>query len=959
MSSKTLVPTQAADLSGDWENESGAVGYPGDGDGAYNTGGGFLALKATVGGEAIPNSDAVIGFEVEFEARTNGPVLVLDSFTDTAGTLLRNHDGEVNADWRKPTTGAVPSDLAINAAGRVYYTFLSSGSPSNNGGEHFLNQYTPPSADYAVEAVIRSASLRGDYCEIYARATTPYTFYILQYRQSDGRWALGYLDSPSRTSPSQINILASYIDPIPDGSAKTARLEARGNLISAYIDGAIRMSANSSAITGAGYPGLRLDGAAEGGVTVVAAYDLGTPTTVTRFRRRIGYAATNAWGYVVEGSNDGVSWFDAFTGFLSVGSFHVGFTWDAEEDSTDVTATPYRYWRTVVTGEFSADAAEARIGDFRLYTASGLVSPGGSVETRGGYAFGYAPPAWSTLASSSAFTDNSPGDNSTSVGGGFSGGTLADSGLQFDSYKVDELLPNTLSVYLSSNGSTPNGDGKTLLLTGDSTYRIEGSPVDLWGGSWAVADVKNPNFSILFERGEAGAVAWIDAAQAIIYHTSGDNAMPTPREVVRQQTLIGLESSLGGGATADVRLRHMRIQPQPATEYLTNRPGGEKLQNHHALLKEHAVGPIDGIPTYDEMGWPLAGVIAKPATSVLSAGAAFRHVFVWNNRARDDIATFECQYGDVFSRAHSVVGMIIQSFGLGIRQDGVDVTGSILAKKIEDGIAMSSGAATVQTLTQSGLGTFTLRFNGYETAALTAGGTLTASDIQTALRNLAPINSSTQLTVTGVDGGPFTITFGNNANGPFKGFPQPILEYRVLTGAPTVAVSMTTVGGHVEYPGELLLPRHIEFFLTDTLADIASEKVSDAFVTNFNVGNRATPVYNLDRAEASWFTYAEPGNMEVNFELMVHADSNGMAFLPQGRSDALLFLRLLATGSNIGATSFPHRLQIDCPVKVSNVGPFGENQELYAFEYQLAGAFDPATNTSLVVTLDNGVESYS
>ena len=430
------------------------------------------------------------------------------------------------------------------------------------------------------------------------------------------------------------------------------------------------------------------------------------------------------------------------------------------------------------------------------------------------------------------------------------------------------------------------------------------------------------------------------------------------REQVRQQILIGRETTLGTAVPANVRLRHARIQPQPAPEFRDHRPAGEKLSNHQLVLREGAQGPIEGLPTYDELGYLLQGLIARPNTAVLQASTAFRHVFAFDNRARDGIASYTAEYGDMWSRAHRVAAMIINSLELGLRQDGIDLGGSIIAQAISDGVTMTTGAATVQTLTQSGTGTFALRFRGQETASLTAGVALTAASIETALRALPFINSSTQLTVAGAAGGPFTITFGNLITGPFMGLRQPLLEVRTLTGTPTTSIAMTTVGGHVELSGVPILPRHVEFFMTPTLASLSSSKISEAFVTNFSMSNRAAPVYNLDRTSTSWFNYAEPSNIDVGFSLMLHANSNGMSFLPQGRSDTILYLRILATGPIIGASSFPHRLQIDCPVKISEFGPFSENQDVYAFEYGLKGAFDEATNTSLVITLDNGVSGY-
>ncbi len=113
-------------------------------------------------------------------------------------------------------------------------------------------------------------------------------------------------------------------------------------------------------------------GTTGGAVSVsVAMWDLGSAKTVTRFRRTRGTKNGNAWPTVIEGSNDGTTWNDAWTGIPPAGE--VGgpsFAWSSEEDFSTVTATPYRYWRTVI--QDSGASAEARIGDFRLYVAGVL-----------------------------------------------------------------------------------------------------------------------------------------------------------------------------------------------------------------------------------------------------------------------------------------------------------------------------------------------------------------------------------------------------------------------------------------------------------------------------------------------------------------------------------------------------------------------------------------------------------
>ena len=1074
MPNQILYPLSFIDL-GSWSDESFVLGGIADGYGAFNTGPGYLSLRDFAGRDLIPGNATPIGFEIELWGRTNGPLLVNDTFTDTPPKWLHDHDGELNADWRRPFTGADPSYQGINSKGRTYYGAQNDSGSTTNGAEHFLTQYVPPSADYAVEARIFAASDggNGEVAEVYARAATPYTFYFLAYQEGTNTWQIGISNGfGTRT------VLQSYVgDTIAPGTSKLCRLECRGTSIKGFIEGIERLSVVNGTITLAGYPGLRLDigsgRPSENSVITTALYDLGTAQTVTRFRKKAGTVNTNSYPVTsyIEASSDGVNWVNAYTGLpIVVGIPFCVFGWDAEFDSTFVTTTAYRYWRVVCLDTDTDPPScppDCRISDFRLYVAGNLVIPDQiSIIARGASRSGTTPHNWSEATNTLNFSDGSPGNTSTWIGGtGSSGTPISDLGLQFDSFRVLRLLPSTINVYLSANGTTPVGSPKTLLLTADSTYRLIGSPQDLWNGGWTIGDIKGQNFAILLERGEMLAEAWIDTARIIIYYASNGGSLMALREHVRQQITIGREvgvnavqtltiggtptggtftlsfngvttagiaynaaaaavqsaleaiSSIGAGhvlcaggalpgaavtitfqgdlggmpqnlitvniagltggtptgsiantttgvravgnpATPSIRLRHSRIQPQPAPEFMDHRPAGEKLINHQIVLKESSEGPIEGIPTYDEMGWLLQSLIARPNSSVLASGAN-RHVFAMDNRIRDGISSYTAEYGDPSSRTHRVNAMIVNALNMNFRQDGIDLGGSIIAQLLQDGVTPSLGAATVQTITQSGSGTFRLRLRGQETADITAGVSLTAATVETALRALAFVNSSTALTVSGSAGGPFTVTFANTAGQPFQGNPQPLLESRTISGTPTVTIAMTTRGGFVDYPGQIILPRHMEVFLSPTLANLGSSKLLDVFATGFSMGNRAIPVYNLDRSSTSWFAYAEPSNIDIQSSMIIQAQSVAMQFLSQARSDTILYLRLLATGPLIGTTAFPHRLQIDLPVKVSGFGPFSENQDIYAFEYQFTGAQDDGTNTNLVVTLDNGVTNYN
>lgn len=106
----------------------------------------------------------------------------------------------------------------------------------------------------------------------------------------------------------------------------------------------------------------------------------------------------------------------------------------------------------------------------------------------------------------------------------------------------------------------------------------------------------------------------------------------------------------------------------------------------------------------------------------------------------------------------------------------------------------SIGTDEVQTVTITGTpsgGTFTLTFSGQTTSAIVYNAS--ASAVQSALEALSNIAPG-DVTVTGSNGGPYTVTF----NGAYDGTDVPQMTATAsLTGgtSPAVAVATTTPGG--------------------------------------------------------------------------------------------------------------------------------------------------------------------
>lgn len=817
MSQTLLTPTIALDPSTVWTTESLALAQ--DGMGTQCTGDGKLVLKTMDDRLSIPGGNAIIGFELELWASCPIPILQNDTFTDTAGTKINAHDGETNCDWQTPS-GA--NFQKINSAGRTYYTFENASGYSLAFAYAFTSNYTPSSPDYAVEAVIYSDSSVGDIAEIYARASSPYSFYLLQYKQSDETWRLGkWTGGATRGFGQMSSVFGSWAETISTDSSATARIEVRGTSIKAFINGVERISTTDNEIA-SGYAGICLQPG-------IATYGEGTrPTPVI----------------------------------------------PVEEDPI----TEY------------------------------------------------------------------PND-----------------GLQFDSFKVEDLPSDSIRVGLSKDGTTFVGTPKTLLLTASNTYYLIGTPIDLWGGSWVASDIHPDTFSILLERTSSSAAPSVDHARVIIYHTgSGGTFAMGYRETVRQRIQYGWESTLGTAVTASKRLRSVHIAPQPNPEFKMFKPAGEKLDSEQIMNKEWSTSSISGQPCYNELGALLSMLSGLP-TSFGTVGQRQEHYFRFDNRGEQKGRSITCVYGEdpstidvfgtpgvAFNRGSRVKGFNLAELGIELSRAEAGLSGNMFGHRIELDYAMDAGADDVQTLTITATGgTFDVRFNGSDWTTLTVAA-IDAATIDAALEGLTTIPTN-GVVVTGTS--PFVVTFSGTG---MSGVAQPLIEIdaTAATGG-SVTIAHTTPGGVTEYPLVPIVPDHINVYLADTYASLSSNRMQRCSVMNFNFTDRFSPFWAFNRSNGgNWLDKAEGTSLAARFAVKAHADSEATSLLGTARSNARKFMRIEAIGP-IAFGSDPYEFVLDTAVKVASVGQLEDEDGMYMANYELALTEDRNWGNSMIVYLRN------
>ena len=169
-------------------------------------------------------------------------VFVNDTFTDTAGTSLTAHTGELGATWT--SLSAFSSAAVISNANRLrsdtagYSVFYASGVPS--------------SADYVVSADFHVASESGVFGLIGRSGTVATTYYLFDY-ESTGQVKLYTVVDGSVVGVTESASWAPVV-----GQTYTFKLAMEGNLITGYINDVQVLQKTDSNITSAGRAGFLL-----------------------------------------------------------------------------------------------------------------------------------------------------------------------------------------------------------------------------------------------------------------------------------------------------------------------------------------------------------------------------------------------------------------------------------------------------------------------------------------------------------------------------------------------------------------------------------------------------------------------------------------------------------------------------------------------------------------------------
>lgn len=419
---------------------------------------------------------------------------------------------------------------------------------------------------------------------------------------------------------------------------------------------------------------------------------------------------------------------------------------------------------------------------------------------------------------------------------------------------------------------------------------------------------------------------------------------------------VGVESSKGTEVDAEIRLLATTIMLDPRKPKRKFRPQGSKANTTTIGQKEFTEGEFEGPLTYRDIAYLLSGAVEQAAIAT-PTGATLTRRWTWlpANFAPDDYVTYSIEIGYDGFVERTKYGLI-NGLTIDWTREGVDLSGDILAQVFEDsggsidtvnttieelpadpdeGSIFVGGALTnnvwVLDMGDATAGTFTLTFtsridgSSFTTAAQ-AFNELTANllaDI-VALANI----QADDVTVTGSDGGPWTITFptagrygaiGMTVTADFSGLTQS-----------TTSLTQTVAAG-----------------LT---------KLNFPLTAQFSMPNRFAGEFTLCAVEPSWTREVELGMDDLSAQLILEADSVGVGFMDELRDNDTLFCKWVFLGPII-ELDFSYRFDLTFAFKFDEPGDRDDQDGVWGIEYNLVPIYNSALGSWARFQLDTNLTS--
>lgn len=169
------------------------------------------------------------------------------------------------------------------------------------------------------------------------------------------------------------------------------------------------------------------------------------------------------------------------------------------------------------------------------------------------------------------------------------------------------------------------------------------------------------------------------------------------KATVFQTTQIGVEATAGTPVAANKKMGAVDIALQPQNESDVIRPQGLKYATGVAQNREYTNLNISGKPAFQDLAYLLSSLLHYTAPVQQAATPAYKWTFGSNVSAEDVGKTFTVEQGDT-TNAWRVAGAKVSGLTLTFNNNnGVGISGSGVAKALEEGVTKTAGATLLNT----------------------------------------------------------------------------------------------------------------------------------------------------------------------------------------------------------------------------------------------------------------------
>lgn len=164
---------------------------------------------------------------------------------------------------------------------------------------------------------------------------------------------------------------------------------------------------------------------------------------------------------------------------------------------------------------------------------------------------------------------------------------------------------------------------------------------------------------------------------------------------LQQVVQIGVEVAPGTAVAANKLLQAVEIVPSIKANVNSFRPKGGKFPTLAAPGKDWSEAKISGQAVYTDIVYLLAGVLGHQAPTKQGASAAYKWAFTPAQSAEDPIKTFSVECGSAVRAGKFAYGLV-NSFGFSFDRDKVELSGSMLGRAYQDGIALTADPTAIE-----------------------------------------------------------------------------------------------------------------------------------------------------------------------------------------------------------------------------------------------------------------------